>query len=587
MEPGSILTAGAQALARALLAALLFAAAARSSPPESPIKCDSGNSNCTITNSYGAYPDRSTCRFARAVFPATEAELVAAVAAAVREGRKMKAATRYAHSIPKLSCPGGDEGVVISTRELNHIVGVNSSAMEMTVESGVVLRDLIKAAAGSGLALLYAPYWAGVTVGGILGTGAHGSSLWGKGSAVHDYVVGARIVTPASPAEGYAVVRSLDAGNPDLDAVKVSLGVLGIISQVTLKLQPLFSRSVTYVKRSDAGLAAAAVTFGSQYEFADIKWFPGSRQAFFRQDSRASSNALGNGLYDYIGFRRTITAGLALERTTEETLEAVGDAGGKCTVAQQINGALSVAAYGLTNDGVLFTGYPVVGSQHRMQTSGGCLKEADDGLLTACAWDPRVKGKFYHQTTFTVALPKVRDFIADVQKLRELQPNGLCTVELYDGILLRYVRASTAFLGKEEDGIDFDVTYYRSRDPLTPRLYEDVLEEIEQMAVFKYGALPHWGKNRNAAFAGVNAKYAKMGEFLAVKGRYDPQGFFSSEWTDQILGIAGSPKIETDGCALEGLCVCSDDRHCAPANGYLCRPGKVYKEARVCTRVNN
>ncbi|THG16194.1 hypothetical protein TEA_000644 [Camellia sinensis var. sinensis] len=170
-------------------------------------------------------------------------------------------------------------------------------------------------------------------------------------------------------------------------------------------------------------------------------------------------------------------------------------------------------------------------------------------------------------------------FIQDVQKLVDLEPKALCVLDLYNGVLMRYVKASSAFLGKQEDGVDFDITYYRSKDPMTPRLYEDILEEVEQLGLFKYEGLPHWGKNRNVALDGVIKKYKNVGEFLKVKARYDPLGIFSSNWTDQLLGLKNGVTMVHEVCALEELCVCSQDVHCAPSKGYYCRPGRVYKDA--------
>ncbi|KAB2052473.1 hypothetical protein ES319_A12G123500v1 [Gossypium barbadense] len=501
------------------------------SPPGEPVKCSTKDSNCTVTNSYGAFPDRTVCRAGNVVYPISEQESVSILSAATEVQRKIKVVTHFSHSIPKLVCPDGQDGLLISTKNLNRVVKINLTAMTMTVESGVTLRQLINEAAKAGLALPYAPYWWGLTIGGLLGTGAHGSSLWEKGSSVHDYVVEMRIVSPAKAEDGYAKVWVLNESDKDLNAAKFSLGVLGVISQVTLKLQSLFKRSITYVMKDDTDLGDKVVTF-------------------------------------------------------EETQESLRDTEGKCLNAKLVTSTLQSSAYGLTDNGVIFTGYPVIGFHHRLQSSGTCLDSHKDSLITACPWDPRIKGEFFHQTTFSIDLSVVKSFIQDVQKLVSMDPKSLCGLELYNGIVMRYVKASTAYLGKQEDAIAFDITYYRSKDPMAPRLYQDVLEEIEQMALFKYNALPHWGKNRNLVFDGVMKRYKNGGEFLKVKNKYDPWGLFSSEWTDQVLGLRNGVTVLKEGCALEGVCVCSQDVHCAPRKGYLCKPGKIFLDARVCARVN-
>ncbi|KAL9397092.1 hypothetical protein Peur_011345 [Populus x canadensis] len=557
------------------------------SPPENHIKCSSTNTNCTITNSYGTFPDRSLCQAADVAYPTTEEELISIVAGATEAERKVKVATRYSHSIPKLVCPDGQNGLLISTNYLNRTLEIDVQSMKMSVESGVTLRQLINEAAKAGLALPYSPYWWGLTIGGLLSTGAHGSTLWGKGSAIHDYVVALTIISPGGPEDGYAKVRSLDESNStELNAAKVSLGVLGVISKVTLQLQPLFKRSISYVVKKDADLGDEVASFGRQHEFADITWYPSQGKAVYRIDDRISSNTSGNGLYDYIAFRSTLSLGLAAIRATEDTQESLKDPDGKCASAKLITSTLVNLAYGLTNNGIVFTGYPIIGYHNRLQSSGTCLDSPEDALITACPWDSRIMGEYFFQVTFSISLSVVKSFIQDVQNLVKPEPRALCGLELYNGILMRYVKASSAYLGKEDDALDFDMTFYRNKDPTKPRLYEDIYEEIEQLAVFKYGGLPHWGKNRNLVFNGALKKYKNAGAFLRVKEMYDPLGLFSNEWTDQVLGLKGDVNIIKEGCALEGLCICSQDIHCAPRDGYLCRAGKIYQDARVCALVS-
>ncbi|XP_027095565.2 probable L-gulonolactone oxidase 6 [Coffea arabica] len=594
----------------------------RSTPPEDHIRCSSGNTNCTITNSYATFPDRSICHAVDVVYPTTEEELISIVANATFLRRKMKVATSTSHSIPKLICPEGENGLIISTKDLNRTLNIDKSAMTITVEPGMLLRQLINESAMAGLAIPYVPYWWGVTVGGILGTGAHGSSLWGEsGSAVHDFVIQLRIVTPVGPDEGYAKVRTLQNGDPELDAARVSLGVLGVISQVTLQLQPMFKRSITLLEKNDSDLADQVSTFGRQHEFADLTWYPSQSKVVYRIDDRVSSGTPGNGVYDFAAFRSAPSQYLAMARSLEESQESRGtsvggecvtgsactspmemaaygltrngesqestsDVVGKCVTAAQTLSQLAVAAYGLTNDGMAFNGYPVVGYNNQLQSSGTCLDSLEDALATSCPWDPRIKGLYFFYTAISISLSKTKDFIEDVKKLVALQPEAFCGLDLYIGILMRYVTASTAYLGKDEDVVEFDMIYYRSKDPMSPRIYQDILEEIEQLALFKYGGLPHWGKNKNMAFIGAIKKYKSASEFLKVKRLYDPLGLFSNEWTDQILEVKDGISIVKENCALEGLCICSEDVHCAPQKGYFCRPGKVYQEARVCVHLS-
>lgn len=127
-----------------------------------------------------------------------------------------------------------ENAILISTEKYNKGIDVNVVDRTVTVDAGVGLRDLIDHVEAEGLSLVASPYWEGVSMGGVISTGAQGSSWWGKGGAVHDHVVGLSLVVPASVSEGYAKIIRLEAQDEMLNAAKLSLGLLGVISKVSL-----------------------------------------------------------------------------------------------------------------------------------------------------------------------------------------------------------------------------------------------------------------------------------------------------------------------------------------------------------------
>ncbi|MCO5580335.1 hypothetical protein L7F22_034201 [Adiantum nelumboides] len=596
---------------------LLYAAAAAYIPLPPPIQCNA--TGCTVDNYLGLWTDRTPCRASLALYPSSEAELFQAVALASKTGTKIRVMSRFAHSLPKLACPRGRDGILVSTRDYNSLIHFNLTSKTVTAHAGVILEDLLQTAAERGLALTTSPYWHGVSVAGMISTGAHGSSMWGKGSGVHDYVVGMRIIVPASKAEDFAKVVELVEGDADLDAARLSLGVLGAISTVTFQLEPMFKRSVTLELRGDDELEHAALELAKAHEFSALSWYPASGKMLVRVDDRVTVDTPGDGAYKRAFFDKMDVAIIESMRSLWEASEESQNVDAVCEQEPKLMNSRMDIGDGLVNNGSgTFVGYPVIGFHHKMQASGGCEREEFSPIITptsiqssesiisygddmveepqvphiaahnkpgTCLWNPLIKGFLFFHTSVSIPVSKFADALLDVKRLRDTFPQAMCNLAFLGGILLRFLTTSTAYLGEPTNAVVFEMMYYRSREPSTPRFYQDLYEEIEQILVFKYGGKPHWGKNRELVFKAMHERTVALEKFVEVRQRFDPQGLFSNEWTDAILGIKSSSRdVQTfqDYCALEGLCICKEDSHCHPAKWVMCRPGHVYKEARVC-----
>ena len=117
---------------------------------------------------------------------------------------------------------------------LDRVVAIDRDAMTATVEAGIPLWRLNDELAKRGLALSNLGDIDRQTIAGATSTGTHGTGL--RYGSIAAAIVGLELVTASGD-----VVRCSATEEPEIFAcARVGLGVLGVVTQVTLQCEPLF-----------------------------------------------------------------------------------------------------------------------------------------------------------------------------------------------------------------------------------------------------------------------------------------------------------------------------------------------------------
>jgi len=142
---------------------------------------------------------------------------------------------------------------------LNRIVDYTPRDMTILVEAGVRMADLAAALAAEGQHLpIDVPRAAGATIGGVVATNWSGPRRYGHGT-VRDYVIGIHAVDGRGiPFKGGGRVVKNVAGYDFCKLLTGSLGTLGIITQLALKVKPLPENASTVIASCD-DLATAEI----------------------------------------------------------------------------------------------------------------------------------------------------------------------------------------------------------------------------------------------------------------------------------------------------------------------------------------
>jgi glycolate oxidase FAD binding subunit len=187
--------------------------------------------------------------------PATQDELVAAVSAAYEAG--MPLYSIGGGTSLDFGLPAKAQGRGLSLEKLNRVIDYPARDMTITVEAGITMKYLADTLAKERQRLpIDVPQAEKATIGGVIATNWNGPRRYGEGT-LRDYVIGIHAVDGRGmPFKGGGRVVKNVAGYDFCKLLTGSLGTLGVITQVTLRLKPIPEHSALVACGLPDGVAA-------------------------------------------------------------------------------------------------------------------------------------------------------------------------------------------------------------------------------------------------------------------------------------------------------------------------------------------
>jgi len=406
--------------------------------------------------------------------PASEAELSDIVSRAAGRGQRVRA-VGSGHSFTDCACT---DGVMIDMTGLQRVINVDKANGLATVQGGAKLHPLFAELATHGFGIENQGDIDKQSITGATATATHGTGARFKN--VSAQIVSARVVTATGD------VLEVSEGD-DYLAARVSLGALGVISQVTLRVVPLFT-----LHREDE-LRPLTETL-----------------------ERLDADVDGNDHFEFFVFPYGDTA---LTRTTRRSNEPPrpGPVWKKKLGEGFENAGLNV----ICRAGRQFPS--TAPRLNRLMTSLMSPSSVQDH-----GWKVYASARNVKFTEMEYAIPREHANEA-VQRVIELVRRR--NLPIMYPLEVRFSAPDDAFLstayGRDTcyiavhqfSGMEFE-TYFRA--------VEEIMDE--------YQGRPHWGKRHYQNAATLRERYPDWDRFIAVRDRLDPDRVFRNDYIRRVLG---------------------------------------------------
>ncbi|KAI0753251.1 hypothetical protein C8Q80DRAFT_502896 [Daedaleopsis nitida] len=482
-------------------------------------------------------PGFPACNEVAAVYhPTTIDEMAVIVKNASAAGVPVRASGK-GHMWYDTMCTDDPNTVIVVTEALagfsNFTAPDESGTGSVVIEAGVTFFELADYLHAHNTSIGYSLVNWNITVAGALAMGAHRTAL--SQPAV---VAGAALAMDILLANGTFVHLS-QAEHGDTDdwkAATTSLGLLGIISRVTVKIFPEFKLSVNQkILSEDEVLNGDIFGLINPYPTANFWWWPGQKKFHYRTYDIVPNEDSGE------GFQSTFSVS-AFEGNTAKTLL---EGGAKSSTVNLLTETTFFTIWSAPNYHDKNTDIPIL----FWPVTGWSYDSLIGGLYpnTLPEWDYDLHGKTlelaFPVTMANAMLKRVRE------KFDEAEDNGhLMTSTYRSGINIKFGQKFDDLLGQtstlpqntdadwSKGTIMFDFPSYLPNSGV--RYNEPFYADLAETLVNEFPARPHWTKNTREVYQNSlkNLDPEILSRFAAVRERFDPNKTFASI-VGQIIGV--------------------------------------------------
>jgi len=409
--------------------------------------------------------------------PASELEVVEVVRRAVAERLRVKV-VGSGHSFTGIAVP--DEVMVDLTR-MNRVVNVDHTRGVITVQAGIVLSDLN---AYLELHQLSMPNLGDVTyqtLAGAVSTSTHGTGLQRTGLAAQ--IRAFKLVT----ASGEILTCDPEQNTEIFHCGRVSLGALGVITEVTLNVVPAFNlRAVEQPMRISHVLDNFAQLI-EENDFFEFYWVPHTKWALTKANN-VSTDAI-----DSPGRFATWYNKMFMENYAFGLL---------CRVGRLFPKLIPKLATILPSSGRV----EYVNVSHRIFSSKRLVK--------------------FYEMEYSIALDTLVPALREVMQMVEDR-----------GFTISFpveVRCTGS------DDIPLSTSTGRRSAYIAVHMfkgsaYTEYFSAVETI-LRKYEGRPHWGKIHNLDASDISSLYPEYQRFIEVRNQLDPEGVFTNDYLRRVLG---------------------------------------------------